>query len=466
MLQRSIIRASSICVAGVLALLILTSVLPPIVADQSDRAVVNAPVVLVTSPIAGEVYGLPIKAGQELSAGQIFARVRNTRVDRSTLISLEGKVADNREKAAATKRKKDADLQYVALLDAELRQQSTQLQVQLTQQVAEIRSRIAAASSASNEKKFALDRQSDLVARNVASPDMRKMADVQYTGSLHQQDAETSRLTQKQTQLEGLKKGVFVGDELVGLAALAQKRRDIAFDAERLAIEEIELSANLRDQEHQLTAERQRLDRLSDGEVGAPMAGTIFSVGASTGRHVSAGDSLATMVNCDQAFVVSIFSYRQAQSLTAGTRVQVTSSDRQFPLSGTVREILPKTSDKSDDQFAVAFPQTERRELYVLITLDDRPAVAGEVEARETSACGVGRWVTVTRENGWVPSMSVLWSTAAPGAADVVRNAGASVVDTAQRAITLAVSSARDFVDQNRAFAAPDRERSTPADPH
>jgi hypothetical protein len=38
-----------------LAALMLTAALPPIVADQSDRAILNAPITLLTTPIAGEI---------------------------------------------------------------------------------------------------------------------------------------------------------------------------------------------------------------------------------------------------------------------------------------------------------------------------------------------------------------------------------------------------------------------------
>ena len=50
--------------------------------------------------------------------------------------------------------------------------------------------------------------------------------------------------------------------------------------------------------------------------------------------------------------------------------------------------------------------------MYAIITPDD----SGEYDVHtttsssaETPACPVGQWVTVTRENGVVPSMSVTW---------------------------------------------------------
>jgi hypothetical protein len=81
--------------------------------------------------------------------------------------------------------------------------------------------------------------------------------------------------------------------------------------------------------------------------------------------------------------------------------------------AGIVTAVLPKTSDKIDDRFAVPFPQTERRELYAIITPDDRGDGALRPEAaaqhQQPTSCDIGQWVTVTKDDGIVPSMSVTW---------------------------------------------------------
>src|ERR1700716_3743029 len=96
-----ILRASSLVVASVLSLLMITTVVPPIVADQSDRAVVNAPVMLLTAPIDGEIESLTMNPGHAVEAGDSLARIANVRLDRTTLISLQEKAGDAREKLAS-----------------------------------------------------------------------------------------------------------------------------------------------------------------------------------------------------------------------------------------------------------------------------------------------------------------------------------------------------------------------------
>src|ERR1700730_1003016 len=112
-----ILRVSSLVVASILSLLMLTAVVPPIVADQSDRAVVNAPITLLTSPIDGEIDSLAANPGHSVEAGASLALISNVRLDRGTLISLEEKAADAREKLASTRAKRESDREYWKSLD-------------------------------------------------------------------------------------------------------------------------------------------------------------------------------------------------------------------------------------------------------------------------------------------------------------------------------------------------------------
>jgi multidrug resistance efflux pump len=405
-----ILRASSLVVASILSLLMITTVVPPIVADQSDRAVVNAPITLLTSPIDGEIDSLAASPGHSVEAGDSLAQISNVRLDRGTLILLEDKASDAREKLASAQANQESDRAYLKSLDSEIAAQTEQLKAQFQSQIAELRARVAQSESQSAEKKALVDRQSDMVARDAASNYMLKPTKQQYSAALYNTDAENAKLNQKLAQLDALQKGVYVGDDLVAIGTLVQKRRDIDLDERRMGIEEKELSAVLEDRQRLIDKEQKRLDALAGANVRTPTGGKVLNVGATPGRHVNAGDSMASLVDCDKRFVVAIFSYRQGQSMNVGTRVRVEGAS--FG-SGVVTAVLPKTSDKIDDRFAVPFPQTERRELYAIIAPDNRTAGTVHAEAAaqhdQSTSCNVGQWVTVTKDDGIVPSMSVTW---------------------------------------------------------
>lgn len=383
----------------------VTAVLPPLVADQSDRAVVDAPVTLLTAPIAGQIKALTAIPGSEASAGDRLAQIANPRLDRSTLISLEEKAADAREKLDATRAKWQSDRAYVSSLDGEIKSQDEQLRAQLQSQIDELRARVAQATAMSGEKRAVLDRQNRMVARDAASMDMVKPTEQQYSATLHDIDAQNAKLNQKIAQLKALSNGIYVGEDLAAINTLAQKRRDIDLDARRMEIEEKQQSAILDDLQRLVGVERERLASLTAADVVSPSQGKVLAVGAEIGRHVSPGDTIASVVDCEKRFVVAIFSYRQGENLKPGTRVRI---DGAAFRSGVVSAVLPKTSDKVDERYAVPFPQTERRELYVMITPELANAQAA-ADAASAPACTVGQWVTVTRDNGMVPSMSVAW---------------------------------------------------------
>ncbi|MDI3562378.1 HlyD family efflux transporter periplasmic adaptor subunit [Bradyrhizobium sp. Arg816] len=427
----ALLRIFTIGVAGILSVLMLTAVAPPIVADQSDRAVVNAPVTLLTAPISGEIGLLTVLPGRDVRDGDTLAQIRNPRLDRGTLISLQEKASDARQKLDATRAKHESDLNYVSSLDDELANQTSQLKGQFQSQIEELRARVAQSNATSGEKKALVDRQSNMVTRNAASIEMLRPTTQQYAAAMHGAEAEVAKLNQKISQLNALSRGIYVGDELVALNNLAQKRRDIDLDARRMKIEERQQSAVLADLEYLIDAEQGRLATLADANVLSHGQGKVLTVGAAMGRHVNAGDTISSIIDCDKRFVVAIFSYRQGQSMMPGTRVRIDGSSLQ---SGVVSAVLPKTSDKVDERFAVPFPQTERRELYAIITPDgaggDRTS-AQQTGTADQSSCPVGQWVTVTRENGVVPSMSVTWHRLGHSVASWIRD-DADNTDTAK----------------------------------
>ena len=197
-------------------------------------------------------------------------------------------------------------------------------------------------------------------------------------------------------------------------ATLVQKRRDVSFDAAREKIEEAQAMAGLADEMRLVDAERQRLQSLADTRLTSPHDGEVLHVGVALGRHVSAGDSVATLVDCRNLFAVAIFSYRQATALSVGTRVIISGAGTDRPVRAAVQDIVPKSSDKSEDLYAVPFPQTERREMYVVVKPDADMALLRptSIDGAPNGSCPVGKWVTVTRGDGWVPSTSVAWQQA------------------------------------------------------
>ena len=293
-----------------------------------------------------------------------------------------------------------------------------------------------------------------MVARDVYAPEMSRAATQQYAGAQFSQQSAQAKLVEKQAELDSARKGIFVGDDVHDLAALIQKKRDMELDVQRLTIEETQVAAAVADQTKLLDAERARLASLEHSTVSAPGPGEVIYVGASVGRHVSAGAtrwpawSIARPPSWLRSSPIG-----KGSDLAVGARVSIDAGPA-GTREGTVTEVLPKTSDKVDETYAVPFPQTERRELYVLI----KPAspLRRYVATGGPDQCDIGRWVTITRDNGWVPSTSVLWHEAG---LQFVRGAQMAVqaVPVAWNAISRAIVERAEAARQ----ALPEQDRRT-----
>ncbi len=90
-LHGRIVKAAAYLTATFLAILMLTAALPPIVADESDRAILDAPASLLTTPISGEVSAVHASPGQQFNVFSLVAEVTNARVDQTTLSILRAK---------------------------------------------------------------------------------------------------------------------------------------------------------------------------------------------------------------------------------------------------------------------------------------------------------------------------------------------------------------------------------------
>ncbi|RFB79403.1 HlyD family secretion protein [Methylovirgula sp. 4M-Z18] len=396
-------RGMMLTVATALCLLGFTSLFPQILTDQSDRAIIDAPVTLVTAPIAGEVTALHMAAGTPVKPDAPIAEIGNATIDRSTLIMLEGHLNDAEHDLRAILARQATDDGYLAQLKSDIDRATQILVTRDANAVADLQDQVGAAQAGLNERQGLVTRQEGLVAKKIFAPTTLGPVVQQMHAAEYQKQSIATKLQQKQSELESAKKGVFVGDDAHDLTALIQKRHDVEIDRQRLEIERVQASATVDSLRQQYDTESNRLTQLKEATIAAPAHGEVLSLDASVGRHLMVGDELARLTDCNAAFVVAIFSYRQGSNLAVGSRVSIDAGpDGNVP--GTVTEILPKTSEKTDQNFALPFPQTERRELYVIVR-PDAPIVRAST-ANTGGQCDIGRWVSVSRANNWVAGLS------------------------------------------------------------
>jgi len=112
------------------------------------------------------------------------------------------------------------------------------------------------------------------------------------------------------------------------------------------------------------------VDRLLAADIVAPAQGHLPRAFASPGQKRSAGGTVVGIVECGRAFVVGIFSIRQANYLSLGTCVTNSVDGWRVTRTGTVVQVVQRATDCTDLGYAMPFTPLERREMYVLVQLE------------------------------------------------------------------------------------------------
>ncbi|MFS8114230.1 HlyD family efflux transporter periplasmic adaptor subunit [Rhizobium jaguaris] len=361
----------------------------------------------LTTPISGKVTSLG-------SADQII--VENDRVDNSTLIGLKVQLVALHDELAQkngivadyAQRIKDFENDLAGQQAALLARTNADLKAtQAALEMVTYSSRIAKAEAA---------RKLKLMAKGIAAGTQDEVAD---TVRLEDAKLEAAWLSvaKLKAEVDFARQGIYVGADLQSLQNLQQEIRTRKADLLQIKMQ----IATMRSKEAELSSlvatEGERVQRLARADLHIPQTSQLYKPVATSGREVTAGDTLAEMLDCRDAFVVAIFSERQAQALAVGSKVQVSADGWARVADGTITRLVPRTTDRVDLDYAVPFPPTERRELYVYIRLTE----PDQVVFRDSQFCSVGTWVDVTMPEQWLQKTQ-----------EYVREASTSLIGIAQ----------------------------------
>jgi len=392
----SSVKIGSYGVIGVVSAVFMSSVAPPLFTSSSSRAVVNAPITPLTSPIGGTVTGF---AGTSAGDASPFsAIIQNDRVDRSTLIGLQMQMGslqnelDLKKSILADYRDRIADMEG----DLERQRQAVLALSENALENANISMRSAKLKAETS--KINLNRQLRLIDKGAVAG-----TQLEIENKLAEEEASTEaaivNTARLQAILDNLKNRVYVGTENESLSNLEREIRARKADYSQIELQAASLETRKTELASLLGAEDARVARLNKAEIAADPSSVLYRTVAQVGKQVSPGDTVAEAINCQNAFVVAIFSEREAQALSVGSNVNVTIGNDRAPLTGVVTRLVPRTTERVDLDYAVPFPPTERRELYAYISPDE---ASRQDRSQMAKFCSVGTWVSVSLKRQWV----------------------------------------------------------------
>lgn len=294
----------------------------------SANAVVNAPVVTLRSPIAGDLQLQNHALGARLSRNELLATINDARADTDRLNDLQLELetldaANNRYQAAisALSRERDALAQRTeTFTNARL----AELEAELAE--ARVRRDLLESGAAQEDATALADAVAVEDSRRPGEPNTRDLA------LSHARE----RVETLQIARDALQDGVFLGDGYNDAPFSEQRRIQLDSQIADLGLARSETSARRAALERRLTRARQVQGMRSRAELRTPSSDMLYweTLQADT-ANVQRGDPLLRLVDCGQSIVTLSVTERVFNTLRVG-------QDASFRFSGQSR-VYPAT---------------------------------------------------------------------------------------------------------------------------
>ncbi|GAA4331490.1 multidrug transporter [Pigmentiphaga soli] len=379
---------------------VLAMMFPPMFVRSSERAVVNSPVTLITTPVEGTVTGQSVPVGASFAAGQPLMTLQNPNMDRALLMELTGKQLDTRQRYEAARAKLDNDEARLAQVNGELKRYQVAAQREHDAKIRNIQARLDAVRMQVWQQEDVVNRNQAMQWAGAVSEAYTSAARAQLAALSGSREALRAELESARSNSQAARGNVYLSSTDGPVGALAQRRDELLSDIAQDKAELEQLSQYGDSVEKLVASEQSRLDRVSNYEIKAYAAGVVQDVLAPPGTRVAAGATLMRATNCSQPRVVAVFPRSLSRKLLPGAKVTVRVDGVPLPMTGTVTEILPRAPDGDQARYFVPFPPIEKNEIYLIAKLD-RPMPKIERTSGQLDNCALGHWAKVSLDNAW-----------------------------------------------------------------
>ncbi|MDQ0608317.1 multidrug resistance efflux pump [Variovorax sp. W1I1] len=390
--------AGYVLLAFVLWLMIAT-LLKPLLSSQATRAVLQAPVGLVTSPISGVVTQMAVRSRDTVAAGTLVATVRNPTVSQEILTTLTTQRLALQSQLSQLSNQYKTDSQEMRAVgqQAQVHRQASLAQSWEAWEIAQRQREVAHSVVAEQENKVRTNEA--LLKEGAISEQVMNAAEAQLsTARANAAVAEQAFVGQAQTVVSA-GQGAFVGTGGNNLfQTLASRREALRNSTDRARQDGMAIYEQLK-QIAQLEAdERRRVDKLAAYDVKATQPGMVHTVLAPEGAYVTAGASLVRVTDCSRIGVVAVFPARLAKRLSIGSVLDVKVADN-AAVPARVEQLLPVASDALQSTYSVPFPYAEQGSIYAVARIEAAEPPQSADGSRQT-LCVPGKVVSASLAKG------------------------------------------------------------------
>jgi multidrug resistance efflux pump len=380
--------------------LILTVMFPTFFTRSTDRAVINSPVSLVTTPVEGIVTGQSAVVGSTFTAGQSLMTLKNPNLDRGLLMELMGKLLDSQQRYDTLKAKLEGDQALLLQTEADIKRYQTTSARDHAGKIRGIQARLAAANQQVAMQQEVVNRNQDMQWVGAVSEAYTSVSRTQLAALTGTRNAIRAELDAAVGNSQSARSKVYTTETDSMVSTLVQKQTELNTEITQLQAEMKQQKEYGESVGKLVSVEQDRLERLSNYDVKAFSTGVVQDVLAPPGTRVSAGATLIRTTNCSESRVVAVFPRSLSNKLLPGTKVMVSVDGASAPQPGSVSEILPRAPDGDQARYFVPFPPIEKNEIYLIAKLDrPMPQIPGATSPSDS--CGLGHWARVSLDPWW-----------------------------------------------------------------
>lgn len=369
--------------------LLFSTLFMPLMSSSATRATLNAPVILLTTPIDGVVSSLTVKPGETFEKGQTIATIENPRANQETLLTLQTRRLTLEQQLASLKSQAEHDQQFYDALDKTSQQyQSAYRTRQLYAQRA-LKAESVAADARLQDAQATVTRNQELFRQGAISEAAVTSSKAQLATLQGAAESIRSQLRINSGDVSAASEQVYLDPDQLRMfdlqAQMTTLQLSLANQAKNRATQQQELD-NLN---RLIETEQNRVRLMAAYNVVAYAPGTVQELIAPEGTLVRAGSTLVRATHCNESNVIAVFPERMASKISRDTVLKVNVAGLNQPLQAHVVQLLSKPSDTQSANYSVPFPFAEQNSVYVVGAFDENLS-----QTERARTCNPGNWVT------------------------------------------------------------------------
>ena len=352
--KAKILRKTTIiksAVALLIAVILGWMPLQRLLATTSAEAVINARVIIVRTPIEGEVtaQSANLEVGKRFQAGDELLTVKNPRSDRAALenlIRFREQLTTTVSVLQAKKKVLESHLSELAVLKERYRISRIE---QLEKRISEIDAGIVSAKSQHEVTAKTLTRAQELFPKGTVPEIFVERAARDDSVAKEAINGLLERRKATQVELAAAKQGTFISDGYNDTSTSAQRALDVELQLADVNARLTGAINELAGVDRDIGKEKQRYADMSTAVVRARISGRIWEVMTAPGEHVNAGQELVRLLDCNSAIVTASVSETTYQKLKIGQHAIFRPSDNAAEVEGWVSGLSGLAAVASND---------------------------------------------------------------------------------------------------------------------